>query len=531
MEKQIGVIGAGYWGKNLVRVLSELNALGAVCDKDNKLLSSFKKTYPDIEIYDDVERLLQEKDLRAVVIATPAATHFSLVMQALKAGKDVFVEKPISLKYKEGEELVKLADKEKKVLMVGHILEYHPAVVKLRELIGNGELGKIQYIYSNRLNLGKFRNEENILWSFAPHDISVILDLLGEMPSSVICEGGNYLNPHISDVTVSYFKFPSGTDAHIFVSWLHPYKEQKLVVIGDKKMLVFDDVRQDDKLCCFSHTIDWIDRQPVPQKKEAVQVEIEQGEPLMLECQHFLECVEKRTTPKTDGRSGLRVLRVLEACQRSLKDSSKVVLSSSGSNKGYFVHESSFVDDNVKIGKGTKIWHFSHILGNSKIGKNCSLGQNVMVGPNVTIGNNVKIQNNVSVYDGVVLEDDVFCGPSMVFTNVTTPRSHWPRKDEYKQTIVRKGVSIGANATVVCGNSIGRYAFVGAGALVNTEIPDYALVYGVPAKIKGWMCYCGLKLNLSPSPDSEEHTSCESCDREYRKNGWNVKISKKDDQN
>ena len=188
----------------------------------------------------------------------------------------------------------------------------------------------------------------------------------------------------------------------------------------------------------------------------------------------------------------------------------------------YFVHESSFIDEGVEIGEGTKIWHFSHVLKNSKIGKKCNIGQNVVIGPNVTIGNNVKIQNNVSVYDGVTLEDDVFCGPSMVFTNILTPRSHWPRKDEYIKTLVRKGASLGANSTILCGNTIGQYAFVGAGALVNKDIPAYALVYGVPAHIQGWMCFCGVKLSLSNSPDSEEKAECSICGKRYEKKGLNV---------
>jgi UDP-2-acetamido-3-amino-2,3-dideoxy-glucuronate N-acetyltransferase len=180
------------------------------------------------------------------------------------------------------------------------------------------------------------------------------------------------------------------------------------------------------------------------------------------------------------------------------------------------------IDDDVKIGEHTKIWHFSHVLKNSRIGDRCNIGQNVVIGPNVEIGNNVKIQNNVSVYDGVTLEDDVFCGPSMVFTNVLNPRSHWPRKDEYRKTLVKKGTSLGANSTIVCGTTIGRYAFIGAGALVTKDIPDYALAYGVPAKIMGWMCYCGRKLPFSESSDSNEKKSCKHCSRKYVKKGNEV---------
>ena len=193
--------------------------------------------------------------------------------------------------------------------------------------------------------------------------------------------------------------------------------------------------------------------------------------------------------------------------------------------KKYFVHKSSFLDENVEIGEGTKIWHFCHIMTNTKIGINCSLGQNVMAGPNVLIGNNVKIQNNVSIYDGVTLEDDVFCGPSMVFTNVINPRSHLPRKHEYQKTLVRQGTSLGANCTIICGVTIGKYAFVGAGSLVDKDVPDYALVFGVPARLKGWMCYCGEKLGLSSSPDSQEQGKCTKCGREYTKTKLYVKES------
>ena len=460
MKKNIAIIGCGYWGKNLVRNFYELNSLYAICDVDEKKLKPFQEKYPDLIVHHDYKTLIKNPEIDAVVIATPAATHYALSKEALLANKDVFVEKPIALNYREGEELVSVAKEKDKILMVGHILEYHPAVIKLKEIINKGELGKINYIYSNRLNLGKFRTEENILWSFAPHDISIILNLLGEMPKEVSAHGGNYLNPDIADVTITTMSFSSGVKAHIYVSWLHPYKEQKLIVIGDKKMIVFDDVNPDNKLFMYSHKIDWVERLPIPRPEEAHPIDVEKKEPLRAECEHFIECVVSRKTPKTDGNNGLRVLKILEGCQESLRDDGKVYRFTEEERKKYFIHESSFVDEGVDIGEGTKIWHFSHIMKNSKIGKNCNIGQNVVIGPNVKIGNNVKIQNNVSVYDGVTLEDDVFCGPSMVFTNVINPRSHWPRKDEYKKTLVKKGASLGANSSIVCGITIGQYAFI-----------------------------------------------------------------------
>lgn len=517
MKKNTAVIGCGYWGKNLVRNFHELKSLYAICDVDEEKLKSLKEKYSDLTVFKDYKILLENPEVEAVVISTPAATHYSLVKETLQAGKDVFVEKPIALNYREGEELVSLAKEKDKILMVGHILDYHPAITKLKEMIDKGELGKINYIYSNRLNLGKFRTEENILWSFAPHDISIILHLLNEMPQEVSAHGGNYLNPNVTDVTVTNLDFPSGAKAHIFVSWLHPYKEQKLVIIGDKKMIMFDDVDPDNKLFLYEHKIDWIERLPVPRPEGTLPVKIEKEEPLKKECEHFIECLKSRKAPKTDGNEGLRVLKILEACQESLREDGKIYRFTKEEEKKYFVHESSFVEEDVEIGEGTRIWHFSHVLKNSKIGKNCNIGQNVMIGPNVTIGNNVKVQNNVSVYDGVTLENDVFCGPSMVFTNVINPRSHWPRKDEYKETLVKKGASLGANSTILCGITIGQYAFIGAGALVDKDVPDYALAYGVPAKIQGWMCYCGVKLSLSDSSESEETSECSNCGRKYKK--------------
>lgn len=187
--------------------------------------------------------------------------------------------------------------------------------------------------------------------------------------------------------------------------------------------------------------------------------------------------------------------------------------------KKYFAHESSYIDEPSEIGEGTKIWHFCHVMKNSKIGRSCNIGQNVVISPDVTVGNNVKIQNNVSVYTGVELEDDVFCGPSMVFTNVVNPRSHVSRKDEYKKTLVKKGASIGANATVVCGNTIGEYAFIGAGAVVTRDVPDYAMIVGNPGRIAGWMCQCGIKLGLSRDVEKNEEALCEVCGKSYEKKG------------
>jgi UDP-2-acetamido-3-amino-2,3-dideoxy-glucuronate N-acetyltransferase len=401
--------------------------------------------------------------------------------------------------------------------MVGHILRYHPAVNKLKELISQGELGKIQYIYSNRLNIGRIGNKSSILWNFAPHDISIILFFLEEFPEIVFSTGGSYLQPDIFDVTLTCLDFASGVKAHIFVSWLHPFKEQKLVVIGSRKMAVFDDVSE-EKLLLYPHKIKWVERAPVAQKADSETIPLQMEEPLKLELQHFIQCMEKRLTPKTDSKEGLQVLKVLQASQESLEKGEKVYVKKD-KIRNFFLHPTSIVDEGCKIGQGTKIWHFSHILKGSKIGKDCKIGQNVVIGPDVVIGDRCKIQNNVSVYKGVTLEDEVFCGPSCVFTNVINPRSAIPRMGELKPTLVKRGATIGANATVICGVTVGRYAFIGAGAVVTKDVPDYALVFGNPAKLQGWMCECGVKLEFN-----EDFAKCNSCGKEYKMMGENKVI-------
>jgi UDP-2-acetamido-3-amino-2,3-dideoxy-glucuronate N-acetyltransferase len=523
--KKLAVVGIGYWGKNLVRNFASLGSLSVLCDLDEKNLNENKKTFPRLKTTTSLPDILSDEGIDAVVIATPAEMHYQMVRDCLLADKHVFVEKPLALNVDQGAELVNLSDERKRILMVGHLLHYHPAIIKLKELVEGGELGKIQYIYSNRLNLGKIRREENILWSFAPHDISVILSLTGEMPESASSLGGNYLHEKIADVTLSHLSFPSGIKAHIFVSWLHPYKEQRLVIVGDRKMALFDDLNSEDKLIVYPHIIEWKDHIPTPNKKEGRAVPVDQVEPLREECRHFLECISNNYQPRTGGPEGLKVLAVLQACQESLESKGRLVPVSLPADRGtreeqpYFVDKTSTVDEGCIIGRGTKIWHFSHIIKGSIIGRDCSIGQNVMIGPDVTIGNKVKIQNNVSVYPGVTLEDGVFCGPSMVFTNVFNPRSYIPRKDEIRPTTVKEGATLGANATILCGHTIGRFAFVAAGSVVLRDIPDFALVAGNPAVTKGWICRCGIRLHFE-----DGNATCDACGLKYQQEKGRVTI-------
>jgi UDP-2-acetamido-3-amino-2,3-dideoxy-glucuronate N-acetyltransferase len=518
----IACIGAGHWGTNLIRNFHELNALALICDSDSRRLDAVRSRYPDTDCTESFDSVLANARVGAVAIATPAETHGTLVRQALSAGKDVFVEKPLCLSEQEGRSLIALAAAQQRILMVGHLLWYHPAILKLKQLIEDGELGRIRYIYSNRLNLGMIRREENILWSFAPHDISVILGLIGELPDHVEAQGGNYLHDRIADVTVSLLSFPSGIKAHVFVSWLHPYKEQKLIVVGERQMAVFDDIVDDHKLVLYPHVILWKGQMPVPSKAKGRPVPIVRGEPLRAECEHFLECLQKRRSPRTNGQEGLRVLTVLQQCQRALQEKRPKLEMIPSRRPDVIVHESAFIDDDVEIGSGTSVWHVSHILRNSRLGKDCRVGQNVVIGPNVRIGDGVKIQNNVSIYEGVTLEDQVFCGPSVVFTNVHNPRSEIRRMDELRPTLVRSGATLGANSTIVCGVTIGRYAFVGAGAVVTKDVPDFALVVGNPARVVGWMCACGNRIKLK---ESEGDGVCHACQKHYLKIGKEVRAA------
>lgn len=521
-KKFIGVIGLGYWGKNIFRNLYEMGLVHTACDINPKVILKFRKEFPGILYTSDIKKILADSNIKAVSVATPAATHYEIAKKIILSGKDVFVEKPLALNSRQGQELLSLAEKKKKILMVGHILSYHPAVIKLKSLITSGKLGKIQYIYSNRLNIGKFRTEENILWSFAPHDISMILMLLNEEPIKVSAFGQDSFGRGVYDTTVTELDFASGIKGHIFVSWLHPYKDQKLVIVGSKAMVLFDDISE-EKLFFYPHRIEWKNWDiPVACKADHEVIPVGRDEPLRLELIHFVNCIRQRRKPMTDAREGLKVLKILESAESSLAGLN-MNNCHMAKHKDVYIHESSFVDEAVKIGEGSKIWHFSHILKNSKIGKNCIIGQNVSIGPDVVIGNGCKIQNNVSIYKGVTLEDEVFCGPSCVFTNVYNPRAFLERKDKFQHTLVKRGTAIGANATIVCGVAIGSYAFIGAGAVVKKDVPDYAVVVGVPARQIGWACKCGTTLKKNKSGG----LICMDCGGKYALSGKKLSLKGK----
>ena len=317
--EKIALVGCGYWGKNLCRNFYDLGALGHVVDATDAGKAKALELAPEIPVSSSLENVLQDETIKAVALATPAETHAEIAILAMMEGKDVFVEKPMSLTLEDAQKMRETAQAEGRILMVGHLLEYHPAVLKLRDLIDSGELGKLNYIYSNRLNFGKVRTEENALWSFAPHDVAVILRLMGESPVEVSATGGSYITEGLADTTVSNLRFANESRAHVFVSWLHPFKEQRLVVVGDRKMVIFNDVAPlGEKLKLYHNSVELDGTMPILKKEDAQFVEHLETEPLREECRHFLECISRREKPLTDASSGIEVLKVLHACQESM---------------------------------------------------------------------------------------------------------------------------------------------------------------------------------------------------------------------
>jgi UDP-2-acetamido-3-amino-2,3-dideoxy-glucuronate N-acetyltransferase len=502
-SRTCALIGAGYWGKNLARNFDALGALHTICDTDRALLDSYREKYPEAHLTTDFTEVLKNPEIKQVAIAAPAVQHYELAKQALLADKDIYVEKPLCLDSAEAKELIHIADEQDCLIMVGHLLQYHPCVRKLQELVENGDLGKIQYITSNRLNLGSYRTEENALWNFAPHDVSVILSLCGRrLPEKVRCTGASYLSKGIADKTLTTLKFAGDVQAHIYVSWLNPFKEQKMTVVGSQGLAVFDDTKPwNEKLVLFRGHVNWSDgKRPVATQPTPENVAPPQLEPLKEECRHFLSCCLSRKTPLTDGEEGLRVLQVLQAAQESLEEDGEAKVPSAPhvtfGRYSLKVHPTATIDPGADIGAETSIWHYTHISEKSKVGSKCRIGQNVFIAPEAVIGDNVKVQNNVSVYSGVVCENDVFLGPGMVFTNIKNPRSEVVRRDKYVKTLVKKGATIGANATILCGIRLGEYCFIGAGAVVVKDVKPFALMVGSPARQVGWMSRHGEKLEL-----------------------------------
>jgi UDP-2-acetamido-3-amino-2,3-dideoxy-glucuronate N-acetyltransferase len=321
MTRTTALIGAGYWGKNLARNLYQIGTLDTICECNESLHARYRDLYPDVNLT-DASAVFENSEITEVFIAVPGPFHFPLVRDALLSGKDVYVEKPLCLTWEDGQELVTIAKQMGRVLMVGHILQYHPCIQRIKEILESGLLGDLQYISSHRLNLGKILTNENALWALAPHDVSVILSLCGgELPTQLRSLAPKGLSPGVPDMAMTTMNFANGVSAHIYVSWLHPQKEQKLTLVGSKGMLVFDDTKPwEEKLLLYRNPVSWSDGIPLenPVKGEAQIVPVK--EPLKEECLHFYHCCEHRLSPISSGEEGVRVLRVLQAAQSSLEE-------------------------------------------------------------------------------------------------------------------------------------------------------------------------------------------------------------------
>jgi predicted dehydrogenase len=330
---RVAVVGAGYWGPNFIRVLEELadSELLAVCDKDAAKLEKINNQYPLVNVTADFDSLVARDDLDAVIVATGSEAHYSVAKTCLERGKHVLVEKPISLRSAEAAELVDIARSRDRVLLVGHLLRYHSGVIKLKEYIDNETLGKVLYVYTTRVNLGKVRKEENAMWSFATHDIYVVMYLLGAVPEYVTASGQSYVRKGVHDVVFLTLHFPGDVMAHIHVSWLDPHKIRKTTVVGDKKMAVLDDTAATEKLRIYDKGIDYTPSYGDYGESLSIRIgdisipKLDMKEPLKVECQHFLDCIIKGDEPLTGGEQGQKVIQILEAADQSLREQSRAI--------------------------------------------------------------------------------------------------------------------------------------------------------------------------------------------------------------
>jgi predicted dehydrogenase len=332
-QVRVGVAGLGYWGPNLARNLASIEGceLTWLCDASAEARARVAPLFPSARASGDVSDLLEDPQLDAVVLATPVPTHAELAVSVLEAGKHCFVEKPLATTAVDAERALAASERTDPTLMVGHLLEYHPAVARLKELIAREELGPLYYIYGNRLNLGKLRADENALWSLGAHDVSVVLHLIGEEPEECVAQGASFVREGVQDVVFCYLRFPSGVVAHLHLSWLDPHKERRLTVVGARRMATFDDMLIEGKLTIYDKGFDEDARswgEYITRSGDTFSPQIPNLEPLRVECEHFVQCLRTGATPRSDARSGLRVVRVLESLQRSLDVAGGPVLQS-----------------------------------------------------------------------------------------------------------------------------------------------------------------------------------------------------------
>ncbi len=510
---KIALLGFGRWGRNHAATLHRMKCLGMIIDPSPQSLEQAKALYPDVELSTSRDSALRP-DIAGVVLATPVESHGPLARFFISARKPVLVEKPLALTLEEGEEIVGLSLRRDVLLQVGHVLEYHPARKEVERLLEEGALGRLLSARMVRTNLGTIRDVEDILFSFAPHDIAFAVRLGHGAPARVSAAGFDLLEHGVADTASLTLEFetPHPFVAHIDVSWLEPCKERRSILVGTQGMLEWNDTAGQKRLV-FYKIGEAVGQGGTPQRKvtEKLELPLQAGEPLESELLDFVEAIRARRQPRAHAQSGLDVLRVLYAAKMSMNERRTIKMSEVKTKP--YVHPTAIVDEGALVGEGSKIWHFSHVMPGAKIGKDVVLGQNCYVASKAEIGDGCRLQNNISVYDLVILEEEVFVGPSAVFTNVRNPRAFVSRKDEYAVTRVKRGATLGANSTVVCGATVNEYAFIAAGSVVSKDIPAYALAVGVPARVVGFVCRCGDRLSF----DEEGNSTCSRCGLRYRK--------------
>ena len=472
----LAIIGGGYWGKNLIKTFNELKVLKTICEIDENAIEGYNFQYPHVGIERDFQKVLNDEAITMICIALPANMHYEYAHKALLSGKHIFVEKPITLNVDEALKLKELSEQLNLICMVGHLLHYHNSVVKIKEILPT--LGEIKYITSNRKSHGIYRTCENVLWSFAPHDISIALALCNatyDDCKDINCNGSGYISKGVQDIVNLNFK-ANNIYVNINVDWNSPYKEQKLSIACSHGILLFDDVNK--TLQVYRNHINRTHKGPVASKNNVETLGIGGNQPLHNECEHFIQCCVTRNKPITNVDEGINVLRLLMHADLLMNPTVKSPMRCHSSS--FSQHETAIVDNMDSIGDGTKIWHFTHVTNNAKIGIGCNIGQNCYI--DGIIGNRCKVQNNVSIYKGVEAGNNVFFGPSCVLTNDINPRCEYSKGGNYMKTIIDDGVTIGANATIVCGKRIGRYALIGAGAVITKDVEPYSIMVGNPAK-------------------------------------------------
>jgi predicted dehydrogenase/acetyltransferase-like isoleucine patch superfamily enzyme len=512
----IGVVGGGYWGPNLIRNFSQIPEcnIKICCDLDEQRLQRIRTLFPGIQTTRRLEHVLEDAALDGVAIATPVRTHAEIARQCLEGGKHVLVEKPLAASSLDCLALAQLAEKYRKVLMVGHTFEFAAAVNMAREIIASGELGEIHYISCVRVNLGLFQPDINVIWDLAPHDISILLYILQELPTSVSGQGKAHFRKDIEDVAVTTLNFPSGTIAFIHNSWLDPDKIRRITVVGSKKMLVYDDVSQNEKLKIYDKGVEappyystYAEFHFSYRYGDIYSPRVPDYEPLRRECEHFLECIRSRRTPQCDGYSGLRIVTILEAANRSLRQGGSqqtiprdIFFPRTQDNEHHPrtgpelhpgknpVHSSKIAAD-VKLGKKVRLHDFVNLYG-CEIGDYTKIGAFVEIQKGAIIGKCCKISSHTFICTGVTVEDEVFIGHNVTFINDVYPRA--ANKDGRLRTEadwtcvptrVKRGASIGSSATVLCGVAIGENAVVGAGSVVTKDVPANTVVAGNPARV------------------------------------------------